>query len=124
MAFPTPIAAYPNFGTSVATPPAGAPGAIADGATYNSDLISGGYGGVIVGATSDHAATLTIQRYADKAGLIPVGPLSSQALVGGTAGWTGFADGLPYVCFNVAIINSAGAIANITNFAILTGPAL
>ena len=46
------------------------------------------------------------------------------ALTANVAGWTGFADGLPYVCFQVSIINSSGAVANVTHPAILTGPAL
>lgn len=123
MAF-TPIAAYPNFGTVKVTPPSAIPALIADGATWNSDLIPGGYGGVIFGATSDHAATLNIQRYADLAGSVPVGPVSTQALTANVAGWTGFADGLPYLCFNCQIVNGAGAAANITNASILTGPPL
>lgn len=120
----TPIKGYPNFGTRVVTPPIAFPEQLADGATYSSDLIPSAFGGLIAGVTSDHAATLTIQRYADLAGLIPVGPLLSQALVANTPGWTGVADGLPYLSFAVSIINSAGAVANITHAAILTGPQL
>lgn len=120
----TPLTSYPNFGTRVVTPPTPFPASIADGATWSSDLIPAALGGVIAGVTSSHAATLTIQRYADLAGLVPVGPLLSQALSAATPAWTGVADGLPYLSFAVSIVNSAGAAAAITNAAILTGPPL
>ena len=120
----TPIKGYPNYGTMVVSPPTPFPATIADGATWSSNLIPSAFGGVIAGATSDHAATLTIQRYADLAGLVPVGPLSSQAMTAATPAWTGAADGLPYLSFAVSIINSAGSVANITNVQILTGPPL
>lgn len=123
MAF-TPLNAYPNYGTAVVAPPTPIPSPIVDGGTWNSDLIASRFGGIIVGVTSDHAATLNVQRYADLAGLVPVGPLMTQALVAATPGWTGVADGLPYISFNVQIVNSAGAVANITNAMILTGPPL
>lgn len=118
----TPLTKYPNFGVIVAVPPIPFPASIADGATWSSDLMLANYGGLIAAAKSDHAATLTVQRYADLAGLIPVGPLYSQAMAANVAAWTGGNDGLPYVSFAVSIINSAGAVANITGASILTGP--
>lgn len=124
MATLTPLKKHPNFGTTVASPPNDFPVTLANSTTWNSDLIPSGYGGVIFGGTSDQIVTLQIQRYADLAGLVPVGPLSTQALTANTAGWTGFADGLPYLAFNCAIVNASGSTANITNCAILTGPPL
>lgn len=118
----TPIKAYPNFGVILATPALGFPTVIQASATWSSDLMPSAFGGLVAAALSDHAATLTIQRYADLAGLIPVGPLYSQAMTANTAAWTGGNDGLPYVSYAVSIINSAGAVANITNAMILTGP--
>lgn len=123
MAF-TALNAYPNFGTVVVKPPIAFPATLADGATYSSDLMTSGFGGVIFGATSSQIVTISIQRYADLAGLIPVGPPCSQDLTAATAGWCGFADGLPYVSFALSIANSSGSLANITNIAALTGPAL
>lgn len=120
----TPIKSYPNFGIVKATPPTPIPAVIADGATYNSDLMPSGFGGVSAAATSDHAATLELQRYADLAGLVPVGALLTQAMTAATPAWVGVNDGLPYVSFAVSIVNSSGAVANITNGAILTGPPL
>ena len=123
MAF-TPLTQRPNYGTVQATPPTPIPATLADATTYNTDLMPGGFGGVIFGLTSSQIVTITIQRYADLAGAIPVGPLSTQALTAATAGWTGFADGLPYLSFNCSIINASGSTANLTNGSILTGPSL
>jgi hypothetical protein len=118
----TPLKAYPNFGTVIAIPPIPFPAQIPISATWTSDLMPAGFGGVSAGATSDHAATLELQRYADLAGLVPVGALLSQAMVAATPAWVGVNDGLPYLSFAVSIVNSAGAVANITAAAILTGP--
>lgn len=119
----TPIAAYPNNGTVKANPPNAIPAVIADGATWNSDLMPAGFGGASAAATSDHAATLKLQRYADLAGLVPIGVLLTQAMTAATPAWVGVNDGLPFASFAVSIVNSSGAVANITNGAILTGPA-
>lgn len=117
----TPLKQYPNNGTVHITPPTPFPAVIADGATYDSDLMSAGFGALAVAVTSDHAATLNVQRYADLAGLAPVGAVITVALVAATPKYVSVADGLPYVSFNVQIVNGAGASANITNAAILTG---
>lgn len=120
----TPLTKYPNYGTYSAVPIGGFPTTIAADGSWNSDLIPGRFGGVIAGVTSSQAGVLSVQRYADLAGNVPVGPVSSQDLTGGTPAWTGFADGLPYLCFAVNITNPGGTIANITDIAILTGPPL
>lgn len=118
MAF-TPLKAYPNNGTVAVA--AGFPATIADGGTWNSILFPAGFGGIAVGVTSDHAGTLNVQRYADLAGLVPVGAVLTVALVAATPKYVAVEDGLPYVSFSVQIVNGAGAIANITNAAVLTG---
>lgn len=118
----TPLKAYPNFGTRIANPPIPIPASVADGTTWSSDLMPGGFGAVTFFATSDHVVTLEVQRFADLAGLVPVGGLASVVLVAATPGYTGFTDGVPYMSFAVAIVNASGSVAVITNAAILTGP--
>lgn len=118
----TPITAWPNFGVIKATPPIAVPATLADGATWSSDLMPANYGGVAIAATASRAGTLTLQRYADLAGLIPIGALFSQALSAATPAWTGGNDGLPYASFACSIINSAGGVMTISNVSILTGP--
>lgn len=114
--------AYPNFGTVNVTPPTAFPTTIVASGTWTSGLIVAGFGSVVAAATSNHAATLEVQRYADVAGLVPVGALLSQAMSAATPAWVGAADALPYLTFQVSIVNSAGGSATITNCAILTGP--
>lgn len=119
----TPITQYPNYGVKLVSPPTPFPSTpIEASATWSSDLIPAGFSGVAAAAKSNHAATLTLQRYADLAGLIPVGPLLSQAMTADVAAWVGVNDGLPYLSFAVSIVNSGGGTATITNAAILTGP--
>lgn len=121
----TPIAGYPNFGISRVVPPTPFPAApILASATWSSDLMPAAFGGVAAAATSSHAATLELQRYADLDGLVPVGALLSQAMVADTPAWVGVNDGIPYVSFAVSIVNSSGGTATITNASILTGPPL
>lgn len=119
----TPLKQYPNYGTVHLTPLLGYPSTVADGATWQSDLLPAGFAGATVGILADHAGTLQFQRYADLAGLLPVGALKTQAVTANTPAWAGVNDGLPFIAFNVTFINGAGAVANITSFSILTGPA-
>lgn len=119
----TPLKQYPNFGTQRLVPAAGYPTTAADGATWQSDLLPAGFAGATAGILSDHAGTLTLQRYADLAGLLPIGALISQAVTANTPAWVGANDSLPFLSFNVIFINGAGAIANIAAISIVTGPA-
>lgn len=118
----TPLKQYPNFGTTHVVPLLGYPTVIADGATWNSDLLPAGFAGAIAAILSDHAGTLQIQRYADLAGLLPVGVLITQAVVANTPASAGAVDGRPFLAFNVAFVNASGAAANIAAFSIITGP--
>lgn len=119
----TPLTRAPNCGTTNISPPTPFPATVADGTTWSSDLIPAAFGGVTFGATSDQIVTLEIQRYADLAGLVPVGPLSTQALTASTPGWTGFNDGLPFLSFQLFIVNASGSLATISHVAALSGPA-
>lgn len=119
----TPLTAFPNFGTQRLVPRAGYPSVVADGATWQSDLLPAGFAGATAGILSDHAGTLTLQRYADLAGVLPVGVLLSQAVAANVAAWVGANDGLPFLSFNVQFVNGTGAVANVASISILTGPA-
>jgi hypothetical protein len=119
----TALTKYPNYGVARVSPPTPFPSTpIEASATWSSDLMPAGFSGVVAAATSNHAATLKLQRYADLAGLIPVGAELSQAMTADVPAWVGINDGLPYVSFAVSIVNSGGGTATITNATILTGP--
>lgn len=117
----TPLTSYPNFGTRIAVPPIALPASVADATTYSTDLMPSGFAGVVFAATSSRIVTLQIQRFADLAGLIPIGGLLSQALVAATPGFVGATDGLPFVSWAAAIVNASGGAALITNAKLLTG---
>jgi hypothetical protein len=80
-----------------------------------------GFGGVVVAAKVSHAGTLNVQRYADLAGAVPVGAVITQALTADTAAWAGASDGLPFLSYNVQIVNGAGAASIPAYVIILTG---
>lgn len=75
-----------------------------------------------VGLISDHAATLSVQRYVDAAGLIPVSTALTVALVSAVGNAVGWSDGLPCGSIIVSVINSAGAVANLTSVTVNLGP--
>lgn len=75
-----------------------------------------------VGLQSDHAGTLNVQRYADVAGVVPVGAVLTVAVVAATPITVGWADGLPSGSFTVQFVNSAGASANLTNVTAYLSP--
>jgi hypothetical protein len=96
------------------------PAQLAASGVYTSGLIYGmGFKVLSVGLTMDHAGTLKIQRYIDRAGLIAQGAVSSTALVAATPLVVNITDGLPFQVFTIEIDNAVGAVGNITNFGIL-----
>lgn len=120
----TPLTHYPNAGTTRLVPQSGAyPSTIANGVTYDSDLLPAGFGGLAVGVLSDKALTLTVQRYADLAGLLPIGDAITQAVTANVAAWAGANDGLPYLSFNFTLANASGSLATFVSVVALTGPA-
>ena len=103
------------------TPKVPVPATIAASGVYDTGLIPSGQGAVAAACTLDQTGTLTIQRYADVAGLVPVGPLISQALSASTPAWAGAADGLPSRTWRVQITNTSGSTGNLSGVAFLTG---
>jgi hypothetical protein len=120
----------PNFGTvnlvAAKMLPSNwaAPATIAASGTYQSAIIIN-YNGpaLVVGLTSSQAGVLSLQRYADLAGTIPVGAAITQNLTAATAASVGVNDGLPYLSFAFSITNTSGSTAaNVTNLSIVSGP--
>lgn len=96
---------------------------VADGATGVSSVINvqGLFKGS-AGLVSSHAGTLSVQRYADAQGAIPVGAALTVPLVATVGNAVGWSDGLPIGSVVVSVINSAGAVANLTNVTVNLGP--
>lgn len=120
----TALTKYPTYGTFRLNPAGGYPATIGAGLTWQSDLLPSGYAGLVAAVLMDQNGTLTVQRYADLAGTLPVGAAITQAITANTAAWAGANDGLPFLSFNVQIQNSGGVAANVSAASILTGPAM
>ncbi len=85
------------------------------GATINSNVIpSYGWQKGGVGMLSDQAVTLTVQRYLDAAGQIPVGAAITGNLSANVAGSVSWSDGIPYGSFQVSVHNAGGTPANLS----------
>jgi hypothetical protein len=85
-------------------------------------IVSNGFRSISVGARSNQSGgTISIQRFMDKAGLVPVGaPIVSTAFDGANGKFaTVISDGVSFQSFQVTISNTAGSAATITNFAVL-----
>lgn len=88
--------------------------------TWTSGLIYGmGYKILAIALTMDHAGTVKVQRYLDRAGTIAAAAVSSTAIVGGTPLVVNITDNIPWQVFTIEIDNAAGAVGNITNFFVL-----
>jgi hypothetical protein len=108
-------------GLSAAGPPAATLGAAG---TYQSGVIPApGWKGIAIGVKSSQTGAITIQRFMDKAGLVPVGAPITASLVANTANWVNVDDGVPYQSFSFSITNTGGATANLSNFCCLLNAA-
>lgn len=100
------------------------PATIAAGQTWTSDPVTVGDGdvGIFGCATSTQAGTLSIQRYATRAGAIGIGSATSQVMSANTSACVAVNDGMPYLSFRVSITNSGGSPATISGTAAGRGP--
>jgi hypothetical protein len=106
--------------SSVPTPPTPPPATLGAGASWNSGLMNAaGFNRFSAAATLSQAGTLVIQRYIDPAGAIPIGTAPTQAMAAGVPAWTWINDGMAASTWQVTITNTSGAVANLTNVALL-----
>lgn len=104
--------------------PVALPASIAAAASWQSGIINGdGFPKIVCGVTLSQAGTLSIQRYIDQAGLVPVGVPTSVTLVAGTSNAVTITDGIPFGSFQVTIANTGGAAATPSAFALLVNAA-
>lgn len=103
--------------------PGGPPTSIPNASSYQSNvIINAGFRVIALGCTSANTGVITIQRYLDRAGLIPVGAPITANLTAATAQWAIVtADGVPYQSFKFQISNTGAGSAAITNFGLLLG---
>jgi hypothetical protein len=109
---------------AVPTPPTAAPSTINGGANYQTGIIpANGFKAISVGATLSQAGTISIQRFIDKAGTIPVGAAISATLTANTANWADVNDGVAYASFQVTIANTSGSVGTLSGFGMLLSAA-
>jgi hypothetical protein len=112
----------PATATGEATQGHGLPGTVNATSTVTSNVIKA-YGFTLIGAgcTLSQAGAIKIQLYLDDAGTIPMGAAVSQTLAAGVANAVQTTAGgpAPFRSFTVAIQNTSGSSATITNPVIL-----
>lgn len=121
-ATPVYLTANPNAQVNP-VPPTPVPTTIAGGGNWASGIIPGaGYNKLATTAQLSQAGTLTIQRYVNAAGTIPIGAAIVQALSANTLGYAAVNDGLPFASWQVTIANTSGSVGNLTNVVLLETP--
>jgi len=100
----------------------GAPVSILAAGTYQSNVIqNNGFRSIGIGVKSTQAGALTIQRFLDRAGTVPIGApvVAAGGLLANTSNWATVNDNLPFASFSFSITNTGGSTATISNFACL-----
>lgn len=98
----------------------GLTGPIAASGNVKSNIIpSYGWQKGAVGLQSNEPGALSVQRYLDKVGTIPVGAVITGTIVASTPVAVTWSDGLPYGSFQVTVTNTGGTQANLTDITVL-----
>lgn len=104
----------------VPTPPTPFPTTIAAGVTYSTGImLTSGCKGLAASAELTQTGVLSIQRYIDPAGTIPIGAAVTQAMTASTLATVAVNDGLPAAAWQASIQNTAGASGTLSNAALL-----
>lgn len=99
------------------TPP---PATLAPSAVWDSGPISGGgFSKLVATAQLNQTGTLSIARYIDLLGLVPVGPVPVQAMTANILASVAVNDGYPFASWRVKVTNTSGSTANLTNVNLL-----
>lgn len=101
---------------SFPTPP---PASLAASGAWVSGVIGGSGGVLAVNAKLTQAGTLSVQRYMDIFGAIPIGPASVQALSANVDGYVIITDGYPYLSYIVTVTNTSGSTATLSDVFVL-----
>jgi hypothetical protein len=103
--------------------PTGLPSTVAANSTGSSSAINTlGMTRGAVGLQSTQAGTLTVQRYVDAGGLIPLSTPATAPLVANTPVSVGWSDGLPCGSIIISVANSAGSPATLSLATVLLSP--
>lgn len=119
---PYPVGGYsPSAWSFSAAPPVAVPATLAaTTGTYSTGVVAvQGYSGLAVSAQLSQAGSISVQRYMDAAGTIPVGAAITAALTADTLGVAQVNDSVPFASFIATIANTGGSIANVSKVNIL-----
>jgi hypothetical protein len=109
--------ATPDFNPDPVNP---VPATIGAGLTYDTGVVlAGGRRIVAVAAMLDQTGTLTLQRYIDAAGTLPLGSPITQAMTANVLATIWVNDGQPMASFNVTVQNTSGSLGTLSDFTIL-----
>ena len=104
----------------VPTPPTPPPATIGGGLSYDTGLMSAaGFSKFAASAKLTQTGTLTLTRYIDAAGTVPIGPVLTQNLAANTVGSIAVNDGIPCLVWRVVVLNTSGATATLSDFHLL-----
>lgn len=101
-------------------PPNPVPVAIPTGTTWSSGLFPfDGFNAAVAAILADKILTVTVQRYMDSTGLLPVGAAGTLTSTANTAGYTSaLSINVPATYLKVTVANASGTTAIVSKFAI------
>lgn len=88
---------------------------LASGNVQSNVIINNGFKNFTFALTSSQNGSVSIQRYADQAGTIPVSTAITATLTANTANDAHSTDGIPYQSLIITVNNSGGSTATISN---------
>jgi hypothetical protein len=99
------------------TPP---PATIAGGGNWQSGPIdSSGFNAIAVSAKLTQAGSLSVQRYIDVLGTIPISSAISAVMSANTLTVVSSNDDIPFACFIVTVSNTSGSTGTLSDVAVL-----
>jgi hypothetical protein len=118
---PSPVGIGPKMRVTVPASVIALAASVPESGNVTSGIIdSTGFQNLTVGLISSQAGELTVQRYADTAGLIPVGAAITASLSAATAAAVYANDDIPWQSFTINVTNTSGSTAaNITDLTVV-----
>jgi hypothetical protein len=108
------------FGAMSLKSPSPPPATIAAGDHWFSGPMPGG--SISVTATLSQAGAIDIQRFADQALQMPIGPIVTDVLAAGVPGYATVNDGIVAMFFEVTIHNTSAAVGTLSEVSFTIGP--
>lgn len=112
-----------GFGSNVQLIGSQLPATIAATSSFVSTVFGVPGPGLSAGVKMDEAGNITLQRYLDAAGLLPIGSAVTAAVTANTAATINVNDGVPYAYAQLTIQNTAGSTATVAAAAVVCSQA-